>query len=153
MDMLAGIFGVAAQVAALYLLADFASGVFRRAEDRLGSGKAPFRGPVFAAPNALHHREPPAMIDLPWWRNNRDIMIAAVSVVMLFRLAGALTWQVLVCAAAGGFARQAHCLAQTPAARLPRPARWFQRGSQGRRRGNRGPGRRGCRQWGQRGEI
>lgn len=108
------------QVIGLYLLADFVAGFFHWAEDTLGADDSPFWGPVFAAPNSVHHSDPAAMNRIHWLKNNAILFSFSATVVIATWLFGVFTWQVLVFAVFGGFTQQAHRFAHAPRVRLPK---------------------------------
>ncbi|PWJ22043.1 fatty acid desaturase CarF family protein [Jannaschia seohaensis] len=112
---------------ALYLLADFVSGLFHWAEDTLGADDTPIWGPLFAAPNSRHHSDPSAMLKIHWLRNNSLLVGACVGLAMVFWVFGALTWHVVVFAFFTGTAQQVHRFSHAPSARLPRFVRLLQR--------------------------
>jgi len=115
------------QIIGLYLLADFVAGFFHWAEDTLGADDTPLWGPVFAAPNSIHHAEPSAMNRIPWLKNNAILFGVAAGVVLVAWAFDALSWQLAVFALFGGFTQQAHRFAHAPRVRLPAMVKALQR--------------------------
>jgi ubiquitin-conjugating enzyme E2 variant len=57
------------QAFACLLVADFLTGLVHWWEDAYAREEWPLLGPLVAAPNLLHHRDPRAMTRQSWWRN------------------------------------------------------------------------------------
>lgn len=115
------------QVILLFLLADFAAGVFHWAEDTLGDDDTPIWGYLFAAPNSVHHADPTAMTKIHWVVNNAPLFSFASLVVIGAWCVGLLTWQLFVFALFGAMTQQAHRFAHMPNLRLPAFVRFLQR--------------------------
>lgn len=115
------------KIIGIYLLADFAGGLFHWSEDTLGADDTPVWGPLFAAPNSLHHSQPSAMNRIHWLKNNAPLFALAAAVVLIAWALGKLTWEVWLFAILGGFNQQAHRFAHGVRLRLPRVILFLQR--------------------------
>lgn len=117
---------LALQVIAGWLLADFLSGVLHWIEDRFGRPDMPVLGPMFFAPNLLHHEQPLAFTRSGFLsRNGTTWAAVALIATPLLWIFGPAPW--LVTAAIGGvMANQVHYWAHR-APRVPRPIALLQR--------------------------
>ncbi|WP_146344811.1 fatty acid desaturase CarF family protein [Phaeobacter marinintestinus] len=111
---------IAVQVVGLYLLADLVGGIFHWAEDTLGDVDDPIWGKVFVQPNQTHHDRPADMMKIHWLKNNIPILSFTALVLIVAYFADAMSWQLLVFAAFGGFNQQAHRFTHAPRHRLPK---------------------------------
>lgn len=112
---------VAAQIGALYLLADLITGAFHWAEDTLGTEDTWLWGPLFVRPNIRHHEDPQFMNTIPWYINNLPIVGGVATFLLATALLGGLSWQAWVLALFVGITQQVHRFQHRPTVRLPRP--------------------------------
>lgn len=110
----------AAQVLLIVLLADFIGGLFHWAEDTFGHLDTPIWGPLFVRPNIGHHDRPADILQVPWLRGARMILLAGAVILGTAWVLGALSWQLILLLALAGLNDQAHRWEHTPPARLPR---------------------------------
>lgn len=99
---------VITQCVFLYLLADFVGGIFHWAEDTLGDIDTPIWGPIFVAPNVVHHELPAEMMQKHWFLNNLPNWLGAAGIAFAVWVAGWMTWQFALFAVFGAFNQQAH---------------------------------------------
>jgi ubiquitin-conjugating enzyme E2 variant len=118
---------IALEFVAVWLLADFVSGVVHWAEDSYGTEATPVIGRWVVAPNVLHHRDPLAFVGKSWIGSSWDLAIAGVAIVAVAALAGVLTWHVALFALLGANANQIHKWNHMRRASIPPPIRAMQR--------------------------
>jgi ubiquitin-conjugating enzyme E2 variant len=118
---------IALELVAVWLLADFVSGVVHWAEDSYGSESTPVIGRWVVAPNLLHHRSPLAFVQRSWIASSWDLALVGVVVVAGAVIAGALTWHVGLFVLLGANANQVHKWNHMRRSSLPGAIRVLQR--------------------------
>jgi len=115
-----------------WLLADFLTGLFHWAEDRLAGDEWPVLGPLVFAPNRLHHEQPMAFTRTGFVQRNATSIAAAsivfCAVLMALWLAfgelpGFLLITLVSAAFGGAAANQVHYWAHVP----HRAPRWIRK--------------------------
>jgi ubiquitin-conjugating enzyme E2 variant len=96
------------ELVAVWLLADFVSGVVHWAEDSYGTETTPVIGPWVVVPNVLHHRDPLAFVRKSWIASSWDLALVGVVVIAVAGIAGVLTWHVVLFALLGANGNQFH---------------------------------------------
>jgi len=109
------------------LLVDLVSGVVHWAEDTFWTVETPVLGPVFVAPNLLHHEQPAAFVKFSYWHSNGQLLKVAALLVVAAALLAQLTWPVALFAFVGGHANQIHKWAHLPRRKVPLLVRGLQR--------------------------
>ena len=115
------------ELVAVWLLADFVSGVVHWAEDSYGTEATPVIGGWIVRPNLLHHRNGAAFVEKSWLASNWDLAAVGVIVVAIAALLDALTWHVVLFAVLGANANQVHKWNHMRQSRVPLPIRMLQR--------------------------
>lgn len=118
---------LALEAFATLLAADLLTGLVHWWEDAYAKASWPVLGPLVAAPNLLHHRDPRAMTRQSWWKNV-DIPVGLGALV----LAGAaathhLTWQLCLGIALAAVTNLVHRWAHQSPAENGRLVTWLQR--------------------------
>ena len=98
----------AAHLVAVWLLADFVSGVVHWAEDSYGTEATPVIGRWVVAPNLLHHRDACAFVRKSWLASSWDLAAVGAIILAAAGLAGVLTWHVGLFVLLGANANQVH---------------------------------------------
>ena len=115
------------ELVAVWLLADFVSGLVHWAEDSYGRETTPVIGRWLVRPNLLHHRNATAFVVNSWLASSWDLAATGAAVLAAASMAGALTWQVGLFVLLGTNANQIHKWNHMPRSRLPAPVRLLQR--------------------------
>ena len=118
---------IALELVAVWLLADFVSGVVHWAEDSYGTEYTPVIGRWIVRPNLLHHRDASAFVDKSWLASSWDLAAVGVAVLAIAGLAGALTWHVGLFVLLGANANQFHKWNHMRHSRVPLAIRVLQR--------------------------
>ena len=117
---------VAFDLAGAWLLADFITGLVHWWEDAYAKPDWPVLGPLVAAPNLLHHRDPRAMTRVPWWRNLDVPMTAgllAMGALVAFHM---LRWPIALAILLAAFTNLVHRWAHQSPAENGRLVTWMQ---------------------------
>jgi len=99
---------IALELLAVWLLADFVSGVVHWAEDSYGTEATPVIGRWIVRPNLLHHRDAAAFVVKSWLASSWDLAAVGATILAIAGFAGALTWHVGLFALLGANANQIH---------------------------------------------
>lgn len=89
------------EILAVVLLADFFAGFIHWAEDAYAREDMPIIGPLVAAPNVLHHKQPRAFLKKNWFQSSWDLLLGGALLVGAAAALGVLTWHVLAICRAG----------------------------------------------------
>lgn len=114
-------------VIGLYLLVDFIAGFVHWAEDTLGNVDTPIWGPMFVAPNIIHHSKPLEMNKIHWFKNNIPVYVICIIVLAVGSWLAGLNWKLALFVFFGLFAQQTHRWAHTPRKILPKYILYLQR--------------------------
>src|SRR5581483_222146 len=90
------------------LAADFATGLFHWLEDAYAREDTPVIGKIIAKPNILHHHYPHAMARHSWWKTSRELMLAALGIVVVAALLGYFSWEIVLFALLVGNSNEFH---------------------------------------------
>ena len=118
---------IALEFAAVWLAADFTSGVVHWAEDSYGQASTPVIGRWLIEPNLLHHRNASAFVAKSWFESSWDLAAVGVAVLAAAGMTGLLTWQVGLFVLLGANANQIHKWNHMPCSRVPWTVRALQR--------------------------
>ncbi len=108
MDRILSVLNLAAQVALVFLVTDFVSGVFHWWEDTYGDPFWPVTGAHVTRPNILHHYAPRAILEKSWFVSARALLVIAGAIALAAWSVGLLTWQVALGLALGANMNQIH---------------------------------------------
>jgi len=117
----------AAEVVAVLVLVDLASGFFHWLEDTFWTENTPILGRWVVTPNVVHHRSPAAFVDKSWLESSWDLVAFGACIVGVAWGLHCLSWQVWLFAVVGANANQIHKWAHVPRQRLPWVVRGLQR--------------------------
>ena len=117
----------ALELAGVWLLADFVSGVVHWAEDSYGTPATPVIGRWVVVPNLLHHRDACAFVAKSWIASSWDLAAVGAAILAAAGLAGVLTWHVILFVLLGANANQIHKWNHMRGARVPLAIRLLQR--------------------------
>jgi hypothetical protein len=115
------------ELVAVWLLADFVSGVVHWAEDSYGGADTPVIGRWVVQPNLLHHRDGTAFTAKSWIESSWDLATVGVMIVVVSVTMGMLTWHVALFALLGANANQIHKWNHMRGSSVPRAIRVLQR--------------------------
>ncbi len=87
----------AVQVALLWLLADFLTGLIHWWEDAYGNPSWPLVGKLVIEPNLEHHKNPRLLLKGTYWHRINTSLAAALLIGVVLWLAGFHSWQMVVC--------------------------------------------------------
>jgi plasmanylethanolamine desaturase len=118
---------IALELVAVWLLADFVSGVVHWAEDSYGRETTPVIGRWVVAPNLLHHRDASAFVRSSWFASSWDLAAVGAMILVAAGLAGMLTWHVALFVLLGANANQIHKWNHTRRSCMPPAVRLLQR--------------------------
>jgi ubiquitin-conjugating enzyme E2 variant len=99
---------IALELVAVWLLADFVSGVVHWAEDSYGTETTPVIGRWVVAPNLLHHRDASTFVRGSWFASSWDLAAVGATILTVAALADMLTWHVGLFVLLGTNANQIH---------------------------------------------
>lgn len=108
------------------LAADLLTGFVHWWEDAYAREEWPVLGPLVAAPNLLHHRDPRAMTRQSWWRNVDVTVGLGAAVLAAAGCAHQLSWQLALVVALAAFTNLLHRWAHQSAAENGPFITWLQ---------------------------
>jgi ubiquitin-conjugating enzyme E2 variant len=114
-------------VVAVWLIADFASGVFHWWQDAYGDPYWPVIGTHITRPNVLHHYAPRALLANSWWNSSRTLLVIALLIAGVAWWTDALSWQLVLGLSLGVNMNQIHKWSHQSPRRIPVLVRWLQR--------------------------
>lgn len=95
-----GVFGLVIQAIAVYLFADFLSGLYHWIEDRYFGDEWPLIGAYVSKPNGRHHDDPTAMLRISYAQRNGASIVAAAIAIQITVLAHGPIWLMIAFALA-----------------------------------------------------
>lgn len=107
-------FEIIGQILIGWLLADLLTGTFHWWEDRIASEQTLFFGPRVVIYNRIHHRNPSASLLGSFWFRNRESMITAAVVSILWLLIAGPSFVWASATLGGMFVTEVHYLAHHP---------------------------------------
>ena len=110
---------LAAQIAGIWLLVDFCTGVLHWFEDRYVRVSWPLLGRLVAVPNIIHHYHPTFFTQGTWWSRSRVLVLIGVIVVSTAWFTEKLDWKVWLFVGLGINANQVHHWSHLPRRRRP----------------------------------
>lgn len=102
------VLSIVAQLIAVWLATDFASGVFHWLEDAYGDPSWPIVGRHVTKPNILHHYAPRAFVTNSWFLSSRLLLAICTIITAVTYSMGMFDWRVAFAVALGVNANQVH---------------------------------------------
>jgi plasmanylethanolamine desaturase len=106
--MILSTLGIALQILAVIVLADFASGLIHWMEDAYFTEDTPVLGPLLIRPNIIHHHYPRFFTRYTWFQSSWDLLVLGAVVIAGAAAFHTLTWQVLLFVAVSINANEIH---------------------------------------------
>lgn len=117
---------LALEAFATLVAADVLTGLVHWWEDAYAQESWPVLGPLVAAPNLLHHRDPRAMTRQSWWKNVDVPVVLGVVVLAVAAALHHLTWQLSLGIALAAVTNLVHRWAHQSPAENGRLVTWMQ---------------------------
>lgn len=106
--MIIPLIGIALQILAIVVLADFAAGVIHWLEDAYFTEDTPVLGRLLIRPNIIHHHYPRFFTRYTWFQSSWDLFLLGLMVLGGAWLLGVLSWQVWLFVAVSINANEVH---------------------------------------------
>jgi ubiquitin-conjugating enzyme E2 variant len=85
---------IAAQIAGIYLLADWITGAVHFWMDRYGKPDMPIVGPTVVEINTMHHANPYRMTQRSYWYLTKySYVLVGILALVIYLVSGSLSWQ------------------------------------------------------------
>lgn len=101
---------VALQIFALWLAADFITGIVHWWQDAYGNPTWPILGKYVISPNLRHHEDPRAMLKISYWSRVWTSVVTGILILTIFWLCGWCPWQLIVGIAFASQGNEVHAM-------------------------------------------
>jgi hypothetical protein len=101
---------MALKIAALWLLADFITGLVHWWQDTYGHPAMPILGKYLIAPNLIHHRDPRHMLKGSYWYRVGSSVAAFIILSVSLWFIGWHSWEMILCLAFASQANEIHAM-------------------------------------------